>query len=176
MEKGEKLDKYYKSRVHASSIIVVRPFTEEERGSGPVKQDFKILTMKRNPRIIFGGYFAFSGGKVENQDLFENWVENYPEMFGVNGVNRKYFDFNARICGIRETFEEINILIVKPLKRDAPRSLIPCSKTLRELYTTVYKSNFLEMCKDFKVIPDFEQVYGYRRVSTGNLIIPGIDN
>jgi 8-oxo-dGTP pyrophosphatase MutT (NUDIX family) len=69
--------------------------------------------MKRNPNIIFGGFYAFSGGKVEEQDLYDNWMENYPEMFAM--FNRKYYDFNARICAIRETFEEINILIAKPL-------------------------------------------------------------
>lgn len=94
--------------------------------------DFKMLVMKRHPNIVFGGYFAFSGGKVEAQDLYEKWIEGYPEMFGVNGVNRKYFDFNARICGIRETFEEINILIVRPLRRDDPKAVIPCSRMLRE--------------------------------------------
>jgi hypothetical protein len=80
------------------------------------------------------------------------------------------------MCGIRETFEEINILIVRPLRSDKPKSVIPCSLNLRELYVTIYKSNFLKMCKDFGVIPDFDKVYGYRRVSTGNLMIPGIDN
>lgn len=67
--------------------------------------------MKRSPKIVFGGYFAFSGGKVEKQDLYEEWCKEYPEMF--EGHNRKYYDFNARLCAIRETFEEINILIVR---------------------------------------------------------------
>ena len=113
---------------------------------------------------------------MEAQDLYENWVKDYPEMFGAQGYSRKYYDFSARVCGIRETFEEINILIVRPLRRDDPKLAIPCSQNLRELYLTVYKSNFLNMCKDFGVIPDFEKIYGYRRVSTGNLMIPGIDN
>jgi hypothetical protein len=37
--------------------------------------------MKRSPGIVFGGFFAFSGGKVEMQDLYEEWTEKYPEMF-----------------------------------------------------------------------------------------------
>jgi hypothetical protein len=48
MEKGNNLDKYYKSRVHASSILIVRPMTEEERVADP-KHDFKILVMERHP-------------------------------------------------------------------------------------------------------------------------------
>ena len=70
--------------MHASSIVIVRPMTEEERVADP-KHDFKILVMKRHPKIIFGGYFAFSGGKVEDQDLYENWLRDYPEMFGAQG-------------------------------------------------------------------------------------------
>ena len=32
-----------------------------------------------------------------------------------NLLKRKYYDFNARLCAIRETFEETSLLIVKPL-------------------------------------------------------------
>ena len=66
--------------------------------------------MQRHPNIIFGGYYAFSGGKVEDQDLYDYWSENYPQMF--EKFKRQYYDFNARVCAIRETFEEINALIV----------------------------------------------------------------
>lgn len=69
--------------------------------------------MKRSPDITFGGFFAFSGGKVESQDLYEEWTEKYPEMFVL--LKRKYYDFNARICAIRETFEESSLLIVRSL-------------------------------------------------------------
>ena len=55
---------------------------------------------------------------METQDLYENWVKDYPEMFGAQGYSRKYYDFNARVCAIRETFEEINILIVRSLRRN----------------------------------------------------------
>ena len=57
---------------------------------------------------------------METQDLYENWVKDYPEMFGAQGYSRKYYDFNARVCAIRETFEEINILIVRSLRRNEP--------------------------------------------------------
>jgi 8-oxo-dGTP pyrophosphatase MutT (NUDIX family) len=69
--------------------------------------------MKRNPNIIFGGVYAFSGGKVEPQDHYDYWTENYNDM--IKTLNRKFYDFNARICAIRETFEEINFLIYKRL-------------------------------------------------------------
>ena len=47
---------------------------------------------------------------------------------------------------------------------------------MRETYTKKYNSNFIEFCKDNKVVPDLEKVYGYRRVSSGAQIFPGIDN
>jgi 8-oxo-dGTP pyrophosphatase MutT (NUDIX family) len=59
------LDKYYKSRVHASSVIAIRPTTEEEQRHEKYGFNYKILIMKRAPGIVFGGFYAFSGGKVE---------------------------------------------------------------------------------------------------------------
>ena len=47
---------------------------------------------------------------------------------------------------------------------------------LRAVYTSVYKSNFLQFCKDQKIVPDLSVIYGYRRVSTGALVVPGLDN
>eukprot|EP00347_Sterkiella_histriomuscorum_P003397 403364454 len=126
--------------------------------------------MKRSPNIVWGGFYAFSGGKVEEQDLFDNWEQQYPEMFKV--MQRGFYDFNARICAIRETFEEINMLIVKTLDGETPELY----QGLREEYIKKYKSNFLEFCKDKRIIPDLNQVYGYRRVASGVQMIPGIDN
>lgn len=72
----ENLDKYYKSRIHAASIIFVRPLPPSETTNDGF--NYKLLFMKRALGIIFGGFFAFSGGKVEEQDQHENWIENYP--------------------------------------------------------------------------------------------------
>jgi hypothetical protein len=58
--------------------------------------------------------------------LYEEWAREYPEVFS---GKRKYYDFNARVCAIRETFEEINILIVK--KKEGSSKEIPCSKDMR---------------------------------------------
>ena len=69
-------------------------------------------------------------------------------------MNRKYYDFNVRVCAIRETFEEINLLIVKPLNQKSTNFIK--DEKLREKYISQYKSNFLEFCKDQKIIPDFE--------------------
>lgn len=76
--------------------------------------------MKREENISYGGFYAFSGGKVEPQDLFDNWNDNYPELFFT--LKRQFYDFSTRICAIRETFEEINFLIAKPLNSDVSYS------------------------------------------------------
>jgi hypothetical protein len=66
------------------------------------------------------------------------------------------------------------LLIVKPLINNS--SFNSSDKALRDLYKTKFNSNFLDFCKSLKVIPDFDQLYGYRRVSTGTHILPGLDN
>jgi 8-oxo-dGTP pyrophosphatase MutT (NUDIX family) len=53
---------------------------------------------------------------VEEQDHLEHWQEHYPEVFqSPVFIGKKYYDFNARMCAIRETFEETNQLIVRGL-------------------------------------------------------------
>lgn len=54
-------------------------------------------------------------------------------------LNRKFHDFNARICAIRETFEEINLLIATSIDEGT----IINTHLLRDEYDTSYKSNFL---------------------------------
>ena len=65
MSVQNKLDKYYKSRVHSGSIIIVRPLFKNESMDSNDGYDYKILIMKRSPNIYWGGFYAFSGGKVE---------------------------------------------------------------------------------------------------------------
>ena len=145
---SSKYDKYYKRKVLASSVIFIRPLTPDESSTG---YDYKVLLMKRHPKISFGGYYAFAGGKIEEQDLYENWNEHYPEMF--NCFKRRYVDFTARICAIRETFEETNILIHRRIDECDTNGEVK-KKFSRDLYLAKYKSNFLEFCKDHIIIPD----------------------
>lgn len=89
-------------------------------------------------------------------------------------LNRKYHDFNARMCAIRETFEEINLLIVRPLYSENNFSRLMTDPSMRKTYVEKYKSNFLLFCKDQNIVPDFQQIYGYRKNSNGS--VPGLDN
>ncbi|CDW87562.1 enoyl-hydratase [Stylonychia lemnae] len=142
------------SKIHSGSIIIVRPLLPNESQETNDGYDYKFLIMKRSPKIIWGGFYAFSGGKVEEQDFYDNWLNQYPEMF--TSLGRAFYDFNARICAIRETFEEINVLIARPIdgeKTDAYHGL-------RDEYEKKYKCNFIQFCKD----------------KSGLEIVPGIDN
>ena len=65
-------------------------------------------------------------------------------------LKRKFFDFNARVCAVRETFEEINILIARPIDGVYTENY----SGLRDEYLTKYNSNFLHFCKDKRIIPD----------------------
>ena len=58
----KKLDKYYKSRIHSGSIIIVKPTKPEDKSD---EFDYKVLFMKRNEKLSYGGFYAFSGGKIE---------------------------------------------------------------------------------------------------------------
>ena len=90
-----------------------------------------MLFLRRNENISWGGVYAFPGGIIEKQDYYERWSKEWPEF--VHREGRKYTDFNKRIAAIRETFEEINYLLVDGTWRDG----------LREIYLKEYKSDFL---------------------------------
>ena len=80
------------------------------------RKTYEILLLKRSPKISFGGYFAFPGGVIEPQDHPEHWMEQNPEaMHHMNSLRREdrtaYFDLEKRICALRETFEETNLLL-----------------------------------------------------------------
>lgn len=65
-------------------------------------------------------------------------------------LNRDFYDFNPRICAIRETFEEINTLIARPIDGSFNENY----SGLRDEYLKKYNSNFLEFCKARRIIPD----------------------
>ena len=77
-------------------------------------------------------------------------------------------DFSTRICAIRETFEEIGRLLVRPI---GSREISELGDMRKE-----YRGDFLQLCKGLKVVPALDEIYGYRRVSTGNTVVPGLDN
>ena len=58
--------------------------------------------------MIFGGDWAFPGGKLEPQDSLERCVK--VGLVTEREAN-KFHDFDKRAAAIRETFEETNLLM-----------------------------------------------------------------
>ena len=73
--------------------------------------DYQILFTKRTTGLYAGGHYAFPGGQIDEQDYRESWEKALPEYY--NRTGQFYHDFNKRIAGIRELFEETNLLIAR---------------------------------------------------------------
>jgi 8-oxo-dGTP pyrophosphatase MutT (NUDIX family) len=74
----------------------------------PKDDTYEILLLRRNAKLnSFGGYYAFPGGIVEDQDTYEHWKDIAPDFVAKND----YFDFNKRVAAVRESFEEVNFLM-----------------------------------------------------------------
>ena len=82
----------------ASTVLLIR-----DSMAGP-----EVFMVKRNHKIDFAyGALVFPGGKLDNQD-------SDPELLDLcleQGLS--FDDLAARICGIRETFEEAGILLAR---------------------------------------------------------------
>ena len=58
----------------SSSVLLVR---ESKLKLG----EFEILLLKRSPKISFANYYAFPGGKIEDQDNSDLWKDKVPSIF-----------------------------------------------------------------------------------------------
>ena len=126
----------------SSSILLIRPFKTSH------KLDFQILFVKRTAGLYAGGSYAFPGGQVEEQDYRETWEQVLPGYVETTG--RHYHDFNKRIGGIRELYEECNLLIARHPKPAA----VQLSPDVRlKTLETKYEGRFPQFCRDFDLHP-----------------------
>ena len=124
----------------ASSVIFVRPRDDT----------YEILLLRRNPNLSsFGGYYAFPGGIIEDQDTYEHWLDIAPDFVKKND----YFDFNKRVSAVRESFEEVNFLMTSNSKDN-----------LRDEYLKA--DNFATYCKSKEMEPDLANLKAYLRVGS----------
>jgi len=128
----------------SASIIFMRPSKQNQ---------IEVLLLKRNPKISFGKFYTFPGGVLEKQDSFEKWKKRYPEFYEEMGS--PYHDFQKRICAIRETFEETNILIDKAHTHCNNEHLI-----------NEAKGSFSRFCKENGLKPDLGSLYGAIRLGS----------
>ncbi len=86
--------------VPASTVLLVRD----------TKAVFEVFMVTRNQKIDFAyGALVFPGGKLDAEDSNIKLLQSCGEQ----GYNQE--ELSARICGIRETFEEAGILLARDL-------------------------------------------------------------
>jgi len=87
--------------VSSASVVLVQK-CKESNG-----EDYKVLLIKRNSNVLYGGAFAFPGGKFdeEEDELLEKWE-------GLE-CNRHHIDNSLRLTAVRELYEETGIFIGK---------------------------------------------------------------
>jgi len=141
--------------------------------------------MKRSKETSFmPNSFVFPGGVSEKSDDSNDWIELYKnlgltsetfhEVTSVKGERPFIFrkseehalprEISLRITAIRETFEELGLLLVK--NRDQLRDIRPFSMHYLELdiphwQSEVHRdsSKFYELCKHLSVAPDFSSCF-----------------
>ena len=118
---------------------------------------YQVLLLHRTEGSFAGGFYAFAGGKVENQDHALDET-NY-----------------LKIAAIRELFEETNLLLATGVNT-ALQKLNDASVTaLRDEYELDYKDNFSGFCTKYGLKPQVEKLFAYRRVGTPYDFKPNYD-
>ena len=84
----------------SASVLLIKPHKFKQPES---EYDYNVFLFQRNPDTKFGGLYAYPGGKIDNEDYYENWQTEFPE-FSKRFSN--YEDFALRIACLRELYEE----------------------------------------------------------------------
>lgn len=164
--------------------------------------NYKVLSMKRSEHTAFmKNNLAFPGGGLEKQDETLEWLKYFENI----GVSKKLEELNVskhpamilqnvegqlqrfislRLAAIRETFEEVGILICKRSKAPSDTSGFFRNLDVKHYQNLIHdhKMTFLDMCKELEIIPDLWSLrewsnwltptfYGKRRYDTMFYII-----
>ena len=110
----------------ATSLLVLAPSPSVSPAS-----DYSILMVKRSSKARFmANKHVFPGGVLETTDSSPDWKELTSYLAGGKryGATKLLDDTDIRICGVREVFEETNLLISTPsllsATRDAPKEVL----------------------------------------------------
>ena len=141
--------KQLRHKAPSSVIILIRPIPHSSLASS---NDYEILIAKRSPNTMSGGYWAFPGGHVEDQDYLEEWDKVLPDFIEKSG--KHYHDFNKRVACIRELYEECNLFISDVT--------LPDHVKLSD-YEGKYEHRFAKFCKDQGVRPAIDKLLPFRR-------------
>ena len=146
----------------SASIVMVRKMAQPSTS----QLDYELLFLKRAESTYAGGTFAFPGGKVERQDYLETWKATTPNYFTAPFRFGIFHDFNKRQAAIRETFEECNLLLVKPENENRDLESKEWFGKSRADFETNYKDDFSGFCKKSGLVPQLDKLYAYRRMAT----------
>lgn len=164
-------------RPSASLILAAREDPSAE-------YDYSLLLIKRSERTSYAlNHCVFPGGVLDSEDESSDWL-NYFRSFGVSDehltsltqaqktprpkflTGGEHFsrDVALRLTALRETFEEVGLLICTSqetfnkwdYKDGQPRTLLLEPSDRSEWQNKVHNkpSEFLELCRQFNVIPN----------------------
>ncbi|OMJ88070.1 hypothetical protein SteCoe_10053 [Stentor coeruleus] len=124
----------------SASLIICR-----ERPNHP----WEILMIKRKSNITFSNAMVFPGGSLDNEDTYPEWhniIGCSTDTIPSTSFSEKIDLTSLRIAAIRETWEEIGVLLSKT------KSKPPASNSL------------LETCKTYNIIPSIEKLHFLTRI------------
>ncbi|KXS14881.1 hypothetical protein M427DRAFT_155756 [Gonapodya prolifera JEL478] len=100
----------------ASSVIIAAPAHDTEPGDA----NYRILMIQRASKGPFGGLTVYPGGAIEASDADPEWTSVFQKA-GVDAsdLERRSREAEQRfyVGALRETFEEVGILLATPKKR-----------------------------------------------------------
>ena len=92
-------DNYQKDPTPAASVLLIRDTSNQ----------LEVFMIKRSMKTNFGGAWVFPGGKIDNEDISNNYSKYSPQLDDYLASARLGIDKNGLsywIACIRECFEE----------------------------------------------------------------------
>jgi nucleoside diphosphate-linked moiety X motif protein 19 len=129
----------------AATVLLCKPI----KNHASKYSDFKILMVKRSMKSRFlPGAHVFPGGILEDADSDNAWVT----VCGKSTSASK--DFNLRLGGIRELYEETNTLLTSPRVKPVPEWRSKVQKDAKE---------FISLMREHKTVPDVDKLHPWAR-------------
>ena len=122
-------DNYQKVPTPAASVLLIRDTNNQ----------LEVFMIKRSMKTNFGGAWVFPGGKIDNEDISNNYSKYSPQLDDYLASARLGIDKNGLsywIACIRECFEESGILLA--------------NKKGENLKNTVFKNEDLKIINHYK--------------------------
>ena len=142
-----------KNLTPAATVLVLKDSNE----------GFEVLMVKRSKKSPFGNLYVFPGGKIDEDDLRKDWKSycdghndlSASEILGLNDSGLSYW-----VACIRETFEEVGILLAK---RKSGEMLDLEGKDKKKFHKyrrdlIKQKISFIEICKMEELILSTENI------------------